>query len=158
MEWKNKPRLKQENQTYRENHRADERERVKQWRKAHPDKNREYKKLQHQKNPEAMIARKNRRRAREANTVATLTATEWKQILVDWNYSCAYCGRSLDTAHREHFIPLIKGGAFAKGNIVPACPTCNRKKRDQDPVEFISGLDNALSIWAKIQNYFTNQQ
>lgn len=130
--------------------------RVRNWEKNNPEKLKEQKKIQHQRNPEPMAARRNKRRAREANVIATLTASEWKQILADWNYSCAYCGRSLDTVHREHFVPLIKGGAYAKGNIVPACPTCNRKKGDKDPVDFISSLGNALSVWAKIQNYFAS--
>jgi len=30
--------------------------------------------------------------------------------------------------HKEHVVPIVKGGAFVYGNIVPACRTCNSSK------------------------------
>jgi 5-methylcytosine-specific restriction endonuclease McrA len=148
--WLTDPKIKARQQAYRETHREQEKARVKRWELANPEKTKEKSRVKHQRNPDAMRIRNNRRYNREKNVLATLTTAEWKQILADWNYTCAYCGKGLNELQQEHFIPLSKGGVFAKGNIVPACPTCNRKKGAKDPLEWIAGLPNALVVYARI--------
>ncbi len=145
-----------QNAIWRAAHRKQEAERVRRWEKANRDKLKQQKQLYQVRHPEAQAIRKERRRSRKARLPATLTTAEWKKILMAWDYKCAYCGKSLSNLHREHFVPVTKGGGFTKENIVPACPTCNKKKCDKHPIDFISGLQNGLVVWARVQNYFAS--
>jgi len=75
-----------------------------------------------------------KRRARERNIINTLTSEEWVDILKQYNYKCAYGGCKFDENNppaRDHVIPISKGGDNIKENVVPACQSCNSKKRDK---------------------------
>jgi len=74
---------------------------------------------------------KARRRARLREIICTLTASEWQQILVAYNFSCAYCERSDVPMTQDHVTPISKGGHHTKENIVPACRSCNAKKNNR---------------------------
>lgn len=50
---------------------------------------------------------------------------------------CCYCGRKSKLT-LDHFDPLAKGGAHCISNVVFACSSCNSKKRDLDPFEFMA--------------------
>ncbi len=70
------------------------------------------------------------RRVRK-NVINTLTAQEWLDILEKYNYRCAYCDVEFEVEnmpHKDHVIPITKGGHNVKENIVPACQSCNSKK------------------------------
>ena len=56
----------------------------------------------------------------------------------DCGRRCVYCAAPLEyaCATLDHVYPLAKGGAHVAGNVVVACPTCNRLKADMLPVEF----------------------
>jgi 5-methylcytosine-specific restriction endonuclease McrA len=56
----------------------------------------------------------------------------------DCGRRCVYCAVRLDyaCATLDHVFPLAKGGGHAPGNVVAACPRCNRLKADLLPVEF----------------------
>ena len=56
----------------------------------------------------------------------------------DCGRRCVYCAAPLDLAHAtlDHVQPLAKGGDDAPGNVVAACPPCNRLKADMLPNEF----------------------
>ena len=74
------------------------------------------------------------RRTREKNIINTLTAQEWVDILKEYKFRCAYCGKEFtlfDRETRDHVIPISKGGDNVKENIVPACQSCNSKKGDR---------------------------
>lgn len=81
-----------------------------------------------------------RSRSNEYTSDNILTSDEWVVIKNYFHNSCAYCGmleeEHLDTfgekLHQEHLIPLIKGGSYKLGNIVPSCRNCNASKRNQD--------------------------
>jgi 5-methylcytosine-specific restriction endonuclease McrA len=49
---------------------------------------------------------------------------------------CAYCGAPAGTL--DHVIPVSTGGKSEPGNLVPACATCNSKKKDSDPRPWIA--------------------
>jgi len=85
--------------------------------------------------------RRERRRARE------LRNSQW------WKRRCAsgkchYCGKP--TTAREltmdHIVPIARGGRSTKGNVVPACKTCNNQKKQLLPMEWEAYLKNIITI------------
>lgn len=80
-----------------------------------------------------------RRVARKNNLPSTLTRTEWEDIQKTYDYRCAYCGEKKKLA-QDHVIPIVKGGGYTAENIVPACKSCNSKKRDKDLSVFLSEI------------------
>lgn len=69
------------------------------------------------------------RRARKyGNSDERLTRGEWDAIKAAYDGRCAYCFAETARPTQEHVIPLSKGGAHARANVVPACPSCNRSK------------------------------
>ncbi|MBW2107774.1 MAG: HNH endonuclease [Deltaproteobacteria bacterium] len=57
---------------------------------------------------------------------------------------CHYCGRAVRPADltMDHIVPLARGGRSKKGNVVPACKTCNTKKKTLVPVEWKAYLES----------------
>ena len=49
---------------------------------------------------------------------------------------CYYCNEA-PYEHLDHFVPLAKGGAHAKWNLVPSCACCNQSKGSKLPQDFI---------------------
>lgn len=81
-----------------------------------------------------------------------LDAKAWYEMQAKWNFKCAYCGMGLSTytgksAHREHVIPLSRGGRNRASNIVPSCSTCNLSKHTQTGSEYVIARHRAgLSV------------
>ncbi|HZK24520.1 MAG TPA: HNH endonuclease [Oscillospiraceae bacterium] len=73
----------------------------------------------------------NKRRTMKAALPCDLTPEDWVEIKASFGYKCAYCGRKKSLT-QDHFVPLSKGGAFTKDNIIPACLSCNCSKHDKD--------------------------
>lgn len=50
---------------------------------------------------------------------------------------CHYCGRQFPPSKitMDHIVPIARGGESTRGNIVPACPDCNRAKKLGIPAE-----------------------
>ena len=72
-----------------------------------------------------------KRRIKEKEIINTLTAQEWADILEVYNYRCAYCDVEFEVEnmpHKDHVIPISKGGHNTKENVVPTCQSCNSKK------------------------------
>jgi 5-methylcytosine-specific restriction endonuclease McrA len=80
------------------------------------------------------------RNTRKKQLPATLTPQEWQEILITHGNKCFYCGISGVTLHKEHKIPISRGGGFVKENIVPACGSCNSQKSFRTPEEFAEYL------------------
>ena len=89
-----------------------------------------------------------KRQARERNIISTLTAEEWINILKEYKFKCAYCGKEFTLFNRathDHVIPLSKGGHNTKENIVPACKSCNSKKYNK--LDYKVGDNNGKRIF-----------
>jgi 5-methylcytosine-specific restriction endonuclease McrA len=58
--------------------------------------------------------------------------------------TCYYCGRSVQPGAltMDHLVPLIRGGTSSKGNVVPACKSCNNKKKHLLPIEWEEYLEH----------------
>lgn len=83
------------------------------YRKANPDKHREW---------------TERRRARKANApVNDLTAAQWREIKALYKYRCAYCHKKKPLT-QDHVLALNNGGSHTFSNVIPACRTCNSRK------------------------------
>jgi 5-methylcytosine-specific restriction protein A len=52
---------------------------------------------------------------------------------------CHFCQQSVGTDNltMDHLVPLARGGKSTRGNIVPSCHACNKKKQLDTPVESI---------------------
>lgn len=88
-------------------------------------------------------ATRSKRRAILRGKAATLTTVEWLSILEEYNHACVYCGNPWQ--EMDHLYPLspkqgVRMGKHTADNVVPACQPCNRRKSNNDPVEFILNL------------------
>lgn len=76
-----------------------------------------------------------RRYARKRNLIDSFTVEQWEHCLSVFNHSCSYCG-SKEYLQQEHFVPVSKDGEYTAKNIIPACRSCNIKKRDKNFFEW----------------------
>jgi len=72
------------------------------------------------------------RKARLRAIPHTFSLRNWQAALDYFDNRCAYCGAEDVPLEQEHVVPLIKGGGYVVGNIVPACASCNGSKRTTD--------------------------
>jgi 5-methylcytosine-specific restriction endonuclease McrA len=68
-----------------------------------------------------------RRYLRRGADGPTHTAKDWISLLARFRGMCAYCGIK-KAAHKDHVIPISRGGRDSIGNILPACSPCNLTK------------------------------
>ena len=88
--------------------------------------------------PDKMRAKTNRRRCLLAGANGFHTTTKWYSRVAFWGWHCFYCGKELcdSTLTQDHRIPISRGGTDFPSNLVPACKSCNSKKKDRSPHEF----------------------
>lgn len=53
---------------------------------------------------------------------------------------CTYCG-ALDARTLDHVLPRSRGGSHALSNLVRACRSCNSRKCNRTPAEFLTWLE-----------------
>jgi 5-methylcytosine-specific restriction endonuclease McrA len=115
------------------------------WRAAHPELERDSSRTWQSTHPERRRATEQRRRARIAGVLTTLTADEWEAILESAGHVCIYCG-SQDSLTMDHVVPISKGGQHVAENIVPACLSCNSSKGPQLISEFLSEENTSRKV------------
>lgn len=71
--------------------------------------------------------KKSKRAALKRDAEASLTSEEWHQICVVFDFRCAYC-KQRKPLEQDHVTAITKGGSHTKGNVVPACKSCNASK------------------------------
>ncbi|MEZ5353337.1 MAG: HNH endonuclease signature motif containing protein [Bryobacteraceae bacterium] len=77
-------------------------------------------------------ARAARRRKRRMNSVQhDLSAEQWAALTSAWG-GCAYCGAAGQPLQRDCVLALSRGGRYTLDNIVPACPSCNASKCNEE--------------------------
>lgn len=114
---KNQDKIK----AYRERTKERQLERQRLWRKNNPEK----------------FGQANRRGAHMRRmsikqAVTPLSLSDWENCLGTFNESCSYCGKKTEDITQDHFTPVSKGGEYSKGNVVPACRSCNSSKSNND--------------------------
>ena len=57
---------------------------------------------------------------------------------------CYFCGEKVPPGEltMEHVVPIVRGGKSVKSNVVPACKSCNSKKKYLLPIEWEEYLDS----------------
>lgn len=78
-----------------------------------------------------------RRYNKERKLPHDFTLDDWQEILTVFGGRCAYCDEEVDKLEQDHFIPVAMEGGYERGNILPACPSCNRRKSDKSPLNFL---------------------
>ena len=80
----------------------------------------------------------------EKQKAQLLRKTRWWHNLCQ-NAVCYYCGTGLtpQTATMDHILPISEGGKSTKGNVVPACKTCNSQKKSMSATEWEEYLAEA---------------
>lgn len=84
------------------------------------------------------IRKDERHVAREREKARELRQSAWWRQQLDAGV-CHYCGRKVgaDKLTLDHVVPVARGGRSNKGNVVPSCEECNRKKKYLTPAEQI---------------------
>ena len=74
---------------------------------------------------------------REKAKASALRKTQWWQRQISKG-RCHYCGESVPPKEltMDHIVPIIRGGRSTRGNVAPACKTCNNRKKYLLPVEW----------------------
>lgn len=81
------------------------------------------------------------RRAAIYGVFCNLSSLDLQAWVSDQPKNCFWCGDvGLTDWHLDHFIPMSKGGPHCIDNLVIACPDCNLKKSDADPLAFASRI------------------
>ena len=79
---------------------------------------------------------------RERHKARELRQSQW------WKRRCAkgvchYCGQRVAAREltMDHIVPVARGGKSTKGNVVPACKSCNTQKKRLLPMEWEAYLE-----------------
>lgn len=86
-----------------------------------------------------------RRQARLKNILVSFTPADWEAIVEEHGGRCFWCGRQDLPLQADHVIPVSKGGATRRDNIVPACRPCNSAKRNLDPDVWLLKINHQVS-------------
>lgn len=112
------------------------RERVKAWAKANPDKARDLQK-------KWIFEHKDIVRKRYKECSNRLLQKDWPAILEMFGHRCAYCLQPSDKPLTvDHIIPLSRGGEHSIENVVPACKSCNSRKYNNPLWEMLNGQNH----------------
>ena len=79
-----------------------------------------------------------------------LSHQEWKEVMIYFGGSCAYCGctpKRNQRLTRDHLLPVSAGGTTTPDNIVPACSSCNSSKGAED-----------FKVWYMRQAFFSQDR
>lgn len=90
-------------------------------------------------NPEKIKAAYRNCRAKRITEIAgkKISAAEWAEIKKQYGQMCVYCYEK-KILTMEHIVPLSRGGQHTIENVVPACRSCNSRKRNKSLEEFMA--------------------
>jgi hypothetical protein len=87
-----------------------------------------------------------RKQARKRNC-ERVSPTDRERVFDRFEGMCAYCGSPAYGI--DHVVAVKKGGGSRRGNLLPACRSCNSKKRTRDLDEFLSIAPNPSDLIAE---------
>lgn len=88
-----------------------------------------------------------RRRNLNNKALSSFTLNDWEECLKFFNYKDAYTGLPMNVISQDHVIPLSKGGAYFRQNIVPCERSINSSKGNKD-----------MEKWFKKQNFYSEER
>lgn len=120
---------------------------AKKWNKEHPAKRSKIMVFQNAK-------RRSRIKGAEGNG---FSKADWNAIVAITGDICVYCNKAKATSI-DHFVPLSRGGANDKSNILPACKRCNSAKNNHMPEQWIAenckdGTADRIQMFREIINH-----
>jgi 5-methylcytosine-specific restriction endonuclease McrA len=151
---KNKAKKDAESTAWRKAHPDRHRKFVKNWVDQHPEEVRRQRREWYEQNaescrqyskewraqrPEAVRVHAHNRRATVKKNGGRISVDLWKTLLDEQNAQCPYCFADLLEVgfHLDHFMPLALGGKNEDHNIQLTCPSCNWRKHDTHPADFL---------------------
>ena len=147
----NKEHIVKYRKEYYENNKDFIDERNKKYRENNKEYFAEYRKEYYENNKEYYFESVRKRRALKSKAKGDFTELEFKETLEIFDYRCAYTGEpileDLSNCHREHIVPLSKGGDNGIWNIVPSLDWVNLSKNNSDMEE-----------WYRQQPYFSEER
>ena len=74
--------------------------------------------------------------AKEREVARELKKSNWWQAKLNQGL-CHYCEKKFkrEELTMDHIVPIARGGKSTKGNLVPACKSCNENKKLDTPVD-----------------------
>lgn len=101
------------------------------WRQANPERVRNNARKYYAANKEKVDNWGQQRAARQRQAARVdFTAAQWREMKAHYAHCCVYCGQPSQRLTMDHIMPLSLGGLHTVHNIVPACRSCNSRKKD----------------------------
>ena len=144
-------KISQECRKWREKHAEHCKQKSSVYRAAHREQMREYLKKYSRLHPEKCKRNTEVRRAREKNASIgdPRLITEWeKRWKTKVTLRCYWCFKPTPVAecHKDHIIPLSKGGAHTVENLCVSCSHCNSSKKASTLSEWNARLENPVLL------------
>ncbi len=134
---RNKDQLRQASARWRERHPELFKSRIAAWTQRNRVKRNATIKAWKAANPEKMREMDARRRASKVNAPGNgWTVEDVAAIRLAQKNKCAICRVTLGKRiHRDHIVPLFRGGAHCRRNLQLLCEPCNLSKGARDPID-----------------------
>lgn len=133
---KNKKEILRKNAVYFSNNQEKCRTIVSNWAKKNPERTRQHAGAWKKRNRDKTRGYLATYRARKHSLPSSFTTEDWIEIQDAFDNRCVYCGESGEL-EQDHFLPLSLGGGYVRGNILPACRSCNATKGSKHPRLFV---------------------
>jgi 5-methylcytosine-specific restriction endonuclease McrA len=65
-----------------------------------------------------------------------LSDEQWTALQAAWG-GCAYCGATGQPLQRDCVLAISRGGRYTLDNVVPACPSCNTSKCNDEVTSWL---------------------
>lgn len=111
------------------------------WRSANEGYDKERKAAWSKENPDRNNAYRANRKARKLGVGGAHTAVQVKALFIKQKGKCAICKCGIENGyHRDHIVPLFRGGSNGIDNIQLLCRSCNQHKHARDPIQHMQSL------------------